>query len=60
MKKKQPIKRSNRHYELQEGLYIAQSKCFKSGIFISPECVTNGSKWRIVIEIGRASCRERV
>jgi len=49
-KKKEIIKRSERYHKLRETFYLKQSKCFKNGIFISAENVTNFQKWRISVE----------
>lgn len=42
--------KSDRYYKLLNDFYPAYAKCLKAGICISPECIVNNKKWRIVIE----------
>ena len=49
-RKKIIIKRTKEYFALRENFHIAQSKCHENGIFISPDCMINLNKWRIVIE----------
>ena len=39
-----------RYYELIDNFHIAHKKCIDAGIQISPECLINDTKWRIVVE----------
>lgn len=42
--------RSNRYHYLLERVEDATSKCINSGVCISPQCLIDKSKWRIVVE----------
>ena len=42
--------KSERYYDLYNDFHEAYVKCIRAGICISPECIVNNQKWRIVIE----------
>lgn len=49
-KKGKTLVKSFRYYELLDDFPAAHQKCIHAGIEISPECIINDRKWRIVIE----------
>lgn len=50
MEKKKVFQYSKDYYSIVEEFRVAYSKCINEGIHISPTCISNNSKWKIIIE----------